>query len=177
MDRTAIQKMKNSVREILNRLCATLNKHSVDYLIVGGIAVAVHGYERRSYSYSGTVEEKFDVDIWYDPTVENFTALVSALEELGIDSTELRHIIFDRHKTFLKIPFDDMNFKADFLCQLKGLSSYRDCRKRAKMLTLDGHVIPFIGLNDLILNKESVNRPGDEMDIRALKGRNKLTED
>jgi hypothetical protein len=38
----------NEIRETLQKVCSVLNKHKVDYLIVGGVAVGFHGYQRLS---------------------------------------------------------------------------------------------------------------------------------
>jgi hypothetical protein len=45
------------------RVCEILNKHEVEYLIVGGLAMALHGYYRRSIAPDGTQAEKPDIDI------------------------------------------------------------------------------------------------------------------
>jgi len=47
------------------RICTILNKHNIEYLIVGGAAVALHGYFRKSVGVDGKEEDKTDLDIWY----------------------------------------------------------------------------------------------------------------
>jgi hypothetical protein len=37
-----------------------------------GMAVALHGYFRWSQNSSGNPAEKFDLDIWYKPTYDNY---------------------------------------------------------------------------------------------------------
>jgi hypothetical protein len=74
-----------SITEYILQVCTTLNKHSVEYLIVGGTAVALHGYFRWSVSHAGTAAEKYDLDIWYNPTYTNYFKLLDTLEELGED--------------------------------------------------------------------------------------------
>lgn len=59
--------------------------HSVEYLIVGGTAVAFHGYDRLSKDLSGQTMEKLDLDFWYNPTYDNYFRL---LEDLGEDVAE-----------------------------------------------------------------------------------------
>lgn len=66
-------------------VCSALNKHSIEYLTVGGTAVALHGYYRLSMNPVGEVAEKPDVDFWYNPTYRNYFNLLGALEELGQD--------------------------------------------------------------------------------------------
>jgi len=63
-------------------VCKSLNKHAVQYLVVGGTAVAFHGYFRWSHNSSGEISDKFDLDIWYNPTYDNYYRLLNSLEEL-----------------------------------------------------------------------------------------------
>lgn len=42
-----------------------LNKNNVQYIIIGGVAVNVHGFTRATG----------DLDIWYNPSKENFHRL------------------------------------------------------------------------------------------------------
>ncbi len=72
---------KNLTEEIL-RVCQLLNNNSVQYLIVGGTAVAFHGYFRWSQNFTGVPTEKYDLDIWY-PTYDNYFKLLNALADLG----------------------------------------------------------------------------------------------
>jgi hypothetical protein len=58
--------MENSLIESVLNVCKILNKNSVEYLIVGGTAVALHGFYRQSYTSSGKLTEKHDLDFWYN---------------------------------------------------------------------------------------------------------------
>ena len=49
--------MENSLIESVLNVCKILNNHSVEYLIVGGTAVALHGYYRQSHTSSGRLAE------------------------------------------------------------------------------------------------------------------------
>jgi len=40
--------MEGKLASSILKVCELLNKHGVQYMIVGGIAVALHGYFRRS---------------------------------------------------------------------------------------------------------------------------------
>ncbi|HET8883386.1 MAG TPA: hypothetical protein VFM56_14520 [Solimonas sp.] len=52
---------------------ALLNEHGVDYLVVGGYAVGVHGHPR----YTG------DLDVWIAARHENAGRLLSVLDRFG----------------------------------------------------------------------------------------------
>jgi hypothetical protein len=163
--------ISNEIRETLQRVCSILNKHHVDYMIVGGVAVGYYGYIRISAIASQRPEMKTDLDFWYKPTTENFINLCRSLEELGVSKESLDVIIFDPRKTFLKIPH--RHFHTDFLPEMKGLVSYNDSKKNATRLELDGNELYIIGYNDLLLNKKAVSREIDSSDITELEKRNK----
>ena len=46
-----------------------LNKNDVQYLIIGGVVVNIHGYTRATG----------DLDIWYNPTKDNFRKLITSI--------------------------------------------------------------------------------------------------
>lgn len=117
--------------------------------------------------YGEKNEIKTDFDFWYNPTNENFAKLIKALKELSVDVSELERIVFDAQKTYLKIPHP--TFHTDFLPQMKGLPSYRDCKKRSQKVALDENEIYVISKEDLLINKQSVNRSIDKQDFDSLR--------
>lgn len=82
--------MESSLTDSILSVCRTLNKYLVEYIIVGGTAVALHGYYRRSMNVDGKMTEKPDLDFWYNPTYNNYFKLLNALEDLGQDVTEFK---------------------------------------------------------------------------------------
>ena len=82
--------MKSNLTDSILSVCRSLNKFSVEYLIVGGTAVALHGYFRRSRNAAGKIVKKPDLDFWYNPTYDNYFRLLDALHELGQDVTKFK---------------------------------------------------------------------------------------
>lgn len=76
---------RNKLIESLIDVGRTLNNRHVDYLIVGGTAVAYYGYFRHSISMAGVPADRPDVDIWYNPSYSNYFKLLDALADLGQD--------------------------------------------------------------------------------------------
>jgi hypothetical protein len=163
--------ISNEIREVLQRVCSTLNKHQVEYMIVGGVAVNFYGYQRVSGIASVLPEMKTDLDFWYNPTNANFINIVNALAEMGIDTSTLEKIIFDPRRTFLKIPHK--TFHTDFLPQMAGLKSFRESKANSTSHVLDGNELFIISQSDLILNKKEVNRSIDKGDVDALERKGK----
>lgn len=158
--------VSGETREKLIRVCAVLNRHGVDYLVVGGAAVNFYGHRRPSVPATSHPELTIDLDFWYNPTIENFHKLVEALGDLEVDTTELKKVVFDPKSTYLKIPHD--TFHTDFLPIIPGVSSFRDCKRNAEKANVDGTVIPFISYSDLIQSKLALNRKIDKSDIDEL---------
>lgn len=156
----------NQIRESLQKVCFALNKNNVEYIVVGGVAVGYHGYQRISGLSMHKQEIKTDLDFWYNPTIGNFTNLIKALQYLQVKNDSLQKIIFDPKKTFLKIPHS--NFHTDFLPQMIGLDSFSECKRNASKEVLDGNTLYILGYDDLIKNKMAVGRNIDKEDIKAL---------
>src|SRR5665213_2123244 len=46
--------MEDDLAGYLLRVCEILNKHAIEYMIVGGVAMALHGHYRKSIAPDGT---------------------------------------------------------------------------------------------------------------------------
>ena len=99
--------ISEEIKQYLVKVCTILNSHNVEYLVVGGAAVSHYGFNRPSGIGQHNSKLKADLDFWYNPTVENFQNLVRALDELKIDTSDLKELVFDKKRTFLKIPQED----------------------------------------------------------------------
>ena len=77
--------MEHDLRKSLTAICRSLQHWNVRYLFVGGTAVALHGYYRHSMGPNGKLTTKPDIDVWYDPTYENYFSLLQMLKDLDLD--------------------------------------------------------------------------------------------
>lgn len=157
--------ISDTIRESLAKVCATLNKHNVEFIVIGGAAVNYYGYRRPS-AVAYRPEINVDLDFWYNPTIANYNNLLKALDELDVDTTDLKKLIFDPKRTFLKIPHK--TFHTDFLPSMQGLTSFQESKRNAEKVNIDGNELFIISYNELILNKLAVNRSTDKSDIEAL---------
>ncbi len=149
------------------RVCAILNKHHIDYLVVGGIAVGFHGYFRKSIGPDGTIAPKIDLDLWYNPTYENYFKLLSGLEELGQNVQVFKQEQSPNPKTsFFK--FELENLTLDLLPEIKAKLKFNASFRNKEVVSQQGIIIPYINYNDLIKDKEAMTRPKDLEDIRKL---------
>ncbi|HYG19716.1 MAG TPA: nucleotidyltransferase [Ohtaekwangia sp.] len=144
------------MKETFLGVCTLLNKHKVEYMVIGGVAVIYHGYTRATA----------DIDFWYRPSLDNFHKIVRALKEYGIDVSELEDLVFDPQTTFIRLPTPGVT--TELLPAIAGNLSFKDARERAEIFELDGVTIPVIAYPDLIINKKTTNRLKDQSDVEEL---------
>jgi hypothetical protein len=159
--------MESSLINNILSVCNTLNKFSVEYIMVGGIAVALHGHYRHSMNAAGEKTEKPDLDFWYNPTYDNYFKLLNALEYLGQDVTEFKEEQTPNpKKSFFR--YDLEKFTLDFLPELKSSLKFRLSFSRREIVTVTDIEIPFISYEDLVLDKKANARLKDISDIEQL---------
>lgn len=132
-----------------------LNKHAVRYIMVGGVAVNLNGYNRATD----------DIDVWIDDTIENREQYRKAFKAYSGNDLPM----MDRMQIIPGWTNFTLNsgFKLDLQINMKGLEEYSfdDCLKQARIADINGIAIPFLHINHLLENKRAVNRPKDQTDI------------
>ena len=131
-----------------------LNKHKVEYLLSGGIAVNLYGYSRTTG----------DMDIWINSTNENGQKLVKAVDEFGYDATELAKKNFEELDVFF---LGEPPFRIDILNKMQGLKFPASFEKR-KIVEHGGVKIDLLSLEDLKVNKLLSGRHKDLDDLENL---------
>ena len=159
--------MQRNITNEITRVCQILNKNDVQYLIVGGTAVAFHGYFRWSQNSDGSPSDKFDLDIWYNPTYDNYFNLLRSLAELGQDVKEfIAEKSPNPQKSYFK--FDLEKFTLDFLPKLKGSGKFNLAYEKKETTIINEIELFFIGIEELLQDKAANSRPKDLEDIKHL---------
>jgi predicted nucleotidyltransferase len=133
-----------------------LNKHQVEYMIVGGYSVAYHGYVR----YTG------DIDIWVNPNGVNAERIMLALSDFGFGTIDLS--VEDFIEPDRVVQFGVAPLRIDLMTSVSGLPDFDKIKERTQIVTIDNLSIPMIGYADLISNKKHTDRPKDKLDIQEL---------
>lgn len=146
----------------------------MDFLVVGGIAVAVHGYPRAT----------FDVDILPAPDAENMKRLAAALNELEARAFDdrRRELPLDlSHPESLAVGNYFLLTSAGALDLVNGprpdLKRYRALAARSLAADLEGARLQVIGRSDLIAMKGEAGRDKDLRDIAGLTEAERLSAD
>jgi len=132
-----------------------LIKHNVDYLVVGGYAVGIHGHPR----YTG------GLDIWLNISNENAERILTAVNEFGFSSYNLSIKDFTKEGSVIQLGYPPL--RIDLLNQIDGVT-FSECIENKKEVTIEGVKINFISYNDLLKNKRASNRPQDIADLDNL---------
>ncbi|MDE3185774.1 MAG: nucleotidyltransferase [Bacteroidota bacterium] len=152
--------------EILKFWKVLQNNH-VKYIMVGGYAINLHGFQR----YTG------DIDIWIEDTNENRQNLRKAFIdcEMG-DYPMLDSIQFVPGWTDFQLK---NGLRLDIMASMKGLEgfTFSECLTMASIADIDEVKIPFLHLDQLIANKKIINRPKDKIDIIELEKIKKIRDD
>jgi predicted nucleotidyltransferase len=131
-----------------------LNARSVDYLVVGGYALAAHGHPR----YTG------DIDFWVRPTADNIARLLSVLNDFGFASLGIAAADF---ATDTVVQLGQPPRRIDLLTSIDGVE-FEACFARRERVELAGVRLNIIGLEDFKTNKRSTGRLKDLADLESL---------
>lgn len=133
----------------------SLNSSGVEYLVVGAVALAHHGFPR----YTG------DLDILVGNSPDNAQRLESALAEFGFASLGLKAADFvDSYRVVqLGVPPG----RIDLLTSITGVAFDEAWAGRVEAV-LGNTRVNFIGREALIQNKRKTGRAKDKADLEAL---------
>jgi hypothetical protein len=139
---------------------AALAEAAVDYVTVGGFAVAAHGVVRATV----------DVDLIPAPGDGNLERLQRAMETLdakpdGEPGTAVTAELLGRDAN---MRFQSRAGQIDLLCAEQYARLYPDLRARAVELDVDGTPVVVASRNDLIRLKAGTGRDRDLLDIGDL---------
>lgn len=150
-----------------------IDAHQVDFIVIGGFAVAAHGYVRATK----------DIDICPNPKKDNLARLAEALKELeavpidleefesefelGPDYEGLQHggnwTLMTKHGRI------DVMQVFSFEGAEDEIGDYHDIAHHAVDRQLRGRTYKFVGYEDLLKMKRACGRDVDLIDINSLK--------
>ena len=136
-------------------LLKLFSENKVEYLIVGGYAVAFHGVPR----FTG------DMDLYTNPTGENAARILKALDDFGFGDLGLNPTDFTTSDQIVQLGTPPV--RINILTSIHGVSWETAWNNR--VLDLYGGIsVTFIGREELIRNKRRSGRMKDLADIEAL---------
>ncbi|HXR59700.1 MAG TPA: hypothetical protein VN732_00060 [Solirubrobacterales bacterium] len=152
-------------------LLNALVEHKVEFIVVGGYAVAAHGYVRATK----------DIDICPDPSAENLRRLADALANLEAELIGLDEFA---RKFDLRPDFEGLRQggnwtlhtkygRLDVMQHIGGLGrdggGWHELAPHTVTRNFLGHECRFCSYEDLVKMKLAAARPQDEIDVNSLK--------
>ncbi len=132
-----------------------LNEYEVEYILLGGYAVIVHGFVRTTG----------DVDFLINPTPQNADKLLMVMLKFGYEPYDFEQADFTAPNVCVSL--DRYDGKIEILTETLGVT-FDECFKNKFIFETEGVLVNVISLPDLIKNKQAVGRPKDLEDIRNL---------
>lgn len=136
-------------------LLKLLNAHQVEYLVVGGYAVAYHGYPRATA----------DMDIWVAISPNNAEKLVVVLKAFGFDIPDLSADLFLEKDQIIRMGVPPV--RIEIITTASGVT-FEDCYAERVTDELDGIQVNLIDLEHLRINKRTSGRHKDLNDLEHL---------
>ena len=149
--------MSNLFNADFREFILALNKHEVEYLLIGGYTVILYGYPRTTG----------DLDIWLKNTDENRLRLVKACHEFGLPTNDLTKEKFENPDievfTFGKPPVC-----IELIIRISGIE-FEDIDKNYVIMEPDGFPVRVVSYPDLVIMKKRASRPKDLDDLYNIK--------
>lgn len=147
----------------LGRIAEVLNRHGVEFVVIGGQAEVLYGSPRVTY----------DVDLCYRRTEENLRRLAEALKELRPTlrgaPPDLPFVLDARSLALgTNFTFETPLVPLDLLGWVEPLGDYEALARRARTITVGERDLLVIDLDDLIRIKEHIGRPKDRESLLQL---------
>jgi predicted nucleotidyltransferase len=139
----------------LNEFVGLLNSHRVEFVVVGGHAVAFHGHPR----FTG------DIDLLIRPTRENAEAVLRVLRDFGFDTLKVDPADLTTPGRILQLGRPPN--RIDLLTSISAVTFDEAWETRISG-ALDDQQVSFLGWDALIRNKTASGRDKDRLDVKRL---------
>ncbi len=134
-----------------------LNEANVRYVLVGGYAVILHGYNRTTG----------DLDIWVERSEKNYTRLVSAFRIFNMPVFDMSLENFLNTTAYDVFTFGVPPVSIDIMLDVKGLD-FKEAWSMAERKIIDDVNVNLIDLQSLIRAKKASGRHRDLDDIENI---------
>ena len=133
-----------------------LNQYQVDYMVVGGYALAFHGKPRHTG----------DLDIWINVSDDNAVRMLKVVSDFGLQSLGFQKEDFLTEGLISQIGYPPL--RIDVLNQIDGVEFKEALLDMQKIELENDLTINYIGLDDLVKNKQASGRRQDLTDVKTL---------
>lgn len=151
-------------------ILAALNRARVRYMVVGGLAVILHGVDRHTW----------DLDLAVELVADNLKALEKALRDIGFERRVPAPIegladprtrrLWTRDRNMRVYSFHERTGRSRIVdVMVEPLGDFDHVYRRRVIARARGVSIPLVPVDVLIQLKQAAGRPQDVLDIANLK--------
>jgi len=138
---------------------ASFEKNDVEYVVIGGIAINLHGFSRNTE----------DIDLFVNPNEDNIKKLQASLFETFKDN-DIYEITLEELKKYPVIRYiSEESTTIDVIAKLGDRFDFSDIEYDIKII--DGIKIKFANLKTLYMLKEKTYREIDQLDLKFIKSK------
>jgi hypothetical protein len=143
------------VQQDFRDLLELLNEHKVEYLIVGGYALAFHGAPR----FTG------DIDVFVRPAPKNAERILSALTAFGFQFSNLDIEDFQSPDKVVQLGVPPV--RVDLITSISGVT-WEEAQAHKEPGVFGDVPVAYIGRSEFVANKRASGRQKDLADLEAL---------
>ena len=147
----AIPALARDFKEFLK----SFNSNHVEYLLIGGYAVGIHGHIRATNH----------LDVWVGISAGNAARIERALREFGFAAAELTVGLFLNRNSVIRMGTPPI--RIEILTSVSGVE-FESCYGEKEMIRIEEIVVPVISLARLRQNKAASGRAKDIADLESL---------
>jgi predicted nucleotidyltransferase len=149
--------MGNIFNDDFQDFISALNNNEVEYILVGGYSVILHGYSRTTG----------DLDVWIKKEKKNYAKLVKAFKEFKMPVFDMTESNFLKNPELNVFTFGRPPSSIDIMTDVKGLN-FNQTFKNSKVVEIESLNVRLIHLNELLQAKKAAGRHKDLDDIENL---------
>jgi hypothetical protein len=149
---------KNIFNPDFQEFIEALNRNQVAYILVGGYSVILHGYNRTTG----------DMDIWVNPTEENYLKLKKSFDQFGMSVFDMSLNRFLQTSDYDVFTFGRPPICIDILTKVKGLEFEQAFSRSEWFEVTETLSVRALRLSDLLDAKKAAARSKDLDDIDHL---------
>jgi hypothetical protein len=127
----------------------------VKFILVGGYALAAHGYPRFT----------LDIDFFVLASPDNARAVIRALRRFGAPLSGVSEADFEKEGIVFQVGVAPL--RIDIITQISGVA-FSDAWPRCAVMEWEGLSIRVLSVLDLLANKRASGRPKDLLDVQLL---------
>ena len=143
------------IQKDFKELLGLFNAHKVEYIVVGGYALAFHGAPR----FTG------DIDLLVKPDIKNAQRILAALKDFGFASLNLGESDFVGLGNVIQLGVPPI--RIDIMTSLTGVD-WENAQAGKVAADYGGVAVHFLGKKEYIINKKAIGRKKDLADLEAL---------